>query len=126
MLRRSCSVLMLALVAAGCAQEAPPPVRAPRADIELRPETETIEATVPRHATLETLLREHALSSDLVQAAVDSVRSVFNPRQLRADRPYRLVRTLDGLLREFEYQIDADRFLRIVNLDPATPSALAA
>src|SRR6185295_17707949 len=30
------------------------------------------------------------------------------------------------LLREFEYQIDADRFLRIVNLDRAKPDALDA
>jgi murein DD-endopeptidase MepM/ murein hydrolase activator NlpD len=36
------------------------------------------------------------------------------------------VRSLDGLLREFEYQIDADRFLRIVNPDRATPAVLAA
>ncbi len=51
---------------------------------------------------------------------------MFNPRQLRADQPYRLVRTLDGWLREFEYQIDADRFLRIINRDRATPTALDA
>ena len=41
-------------------------------------------------------------------------RSVFNLRQLRERQPYRLVKSLDGLLEEFEYQIDADRFLRIV------------
>ena len=33
---------------------------------------------------------------------------------MRADQPYRITRTLDGLLREFEYQIDADRLLRVV------------
>ena len=58
--------------------------------------------------------------------ALSAARSVFDPRQLRADRPYRIVRSLDGLLREFEYQIDADRFLRIVNPDRATPAVLAA
>ena len=36
--------------------------------------------------------------------------------------PYRLVRSFDGLLREFEYQIDSDRFLRIVARDDALPA----
>ncbi len=54
------------------------------------------------------------------------MRTVFNPRQIRADRPYRLVLSLDGLLREFEYQIDSDRFLRIVHRDHAEPSVLDA
>lgn len=89
-------------------------------------ETETIESTVPRHATLDGLLRAHQLQEQLVTQAVGVARGVFDPRQLRADRHYRLVRSLDGLLREFEYQIDADRFLRIVNLDRATPEALVA
>jgi murein DD-endopeptidase MepM/ murein hydrolase activator NlpD len=51
---------------------------------------------------------------------------VFDLRQLRADRPYRLVRSFDGLLREFEYQIDSDRFLRIVARDGAQPEVLDA
>lgn len=97
-----------------------------RADVLLRLENETIEATVPRHATLVSLLRQHRLPPRLVEAAVESARSVFDPRQLRADRPYRLVRSLDGLLREFEYQIDADRFLRIVTRDRSKPELLDA
>ena len=78
-------------------------------------ESETIEATVPRHATLDSLLRAHQLQEQFVIEAVSVARGVFDPRRLRADRPYRLVRSLDGLLREFEYKIDADRFLRIIN-----------
>ena len=83
--------------------------------MRLTSEIELIQARVPRHATLDTLLRTHNLQDDFVASAVAAARAVFDPRQLRADRPYRLVRTIDGLLREFEYQIDADRFLRIVN-----------
>ena len=96
------------------------------ADIYLPRETETIVSTVPRHATLDSLLRAHHLQEQLVVQAVTVARDVFDPRRLRADRPYRLVRSLDGLLREFEYQIDADRFLRIVNLDRERPDALDA
>lgn len=87
-------------------------------------ETETIEAHVPRHATLDSLLKASQLAPPLAQAAVVAARSVFDPRQLRADRPYRLVRSLDGALREFEYQIDADRFLRIVCPDITHPESL--
>ena len=95
-------------------------------DVALRAENAVIKARVPRNATLDSILRQHQLSSDLVNAAVRSAKSVFNPRQLRADRPYRLVLSLDGFLREFEYEIDTDRFLRIINRDSGRPEALDA
>ena len=117
-----------AIVVAGACRptrEAPPPVRA-RADILLPLETQTIEAVVPRQATLETLLRQHELPSALVQAAIESTRPVFDPRLLRAGRPYRIVLSIDGLLKELEYQIDADRFLRIVSRDRTAPEKLDA
>ncbi len=97
-----------------------------RADVVLPPETETIVARVPPRATLDSLLRHHQLSVPLVEAAVASAELVFDLRQLRADRRYRLVRSLDGWLREFEYQIDADRFLRIINRDRDRPAVLEA
>lgn len=81
---------------------------------------------MPRHGTLDSILRQHQLSTDLVQAAVESARSVFNPRKIRANRPYRLVLSFDGFLREFEYEIDADRFLRIINRDRSRPEVLDA
>ncbi len=109
-----------------CARHDPAPPRAPRGDIVLPVETQVIEAIVPRQATLESLLLDHELPLHLVHAAIESARVVFNPRQLRAERPYRLVLSVDGLLREFEYQIDADRFLRIVNRDRSTPEKLDA
>jgi murein DD-endopeptidase MepM/ murein hydrolase activator NlpD len=97
-----------------------------RADVVLPPEIEVFESRVPRHATLDSLLREYKLAPELIRAAVESAASVFNPRHLRADRPYRLVRSLDGWLREFVYEIDADRFLRIVNPDRSRPEVLDA
>jgi murein DD-endopeptidase MepM/ murein hydrolase activator NlpD len=124
MARRFCALLGLALVAA-CA-DAQPPERRRGTDVLLRPEAEVIQARVPARATLDGLLRQHELPAELVIAAVESARTVFNPKNLRADQPYRLVRSLDGLLREFVYEIDADRLLRIVNLDREQPSALAA
>jgi len=123
MVRQVIPAVVVALLTA-CARDTPPPPR--RADVVLPVETEIIEALVPRQATLETLLRQHEVPADLVHAVIESARAVFNPRQLRADRPYRLVLSMDGLLREFEYQIDADRFLRIVSRDRSAPQKLDA
>jgi murein DD-endopeptidase MepM/ murein hydrolase activator NlpD len=118
---------LAASVATACAAPSsqPAPHRAV-VDVLTKVESAVIEARVPRHATLDSLLRQHQLSTDLVNAAVQSARSVFNPRQLRADRPYRLVLSFDGFLREFEYEIDTDRFLRIINRDRERPGVLDA
>jgi murein DD-endopeptidase MepM/ murein hydrolase activator NlpD len=113
-------------MAASCARQEPEPVRHEAVDIRLPLEFETIHARVPAHATLDGLLRENHLQEPLVIRAIEAARTVFNPKQLRADRPYRLVRTLDGLLREFEYQIDTDRFLSIVSRNTEDPEALDA
>jgi murein DD-endopeptidase MepM/ murein hydrolase activator NlpD len=114
----------LAVSSVACAAEAP--IRRTLADQRLPAEIETITARVPRHATLETILKQHELAVEFVEAAVKSARTVFNPRSLRADRPYKLVRSFDGVLREFEYQIDADNFLRIFNPDHRRPGELTA
>jgi len=130
MLRQTLTLTVLAgTMAAGCARSEPaarPVAVAAVADVLLKAETAVIEARVPRHATLDSILRQHQLSTDLVNAAVRSAASVFNPRQLRADRPYRLVLSFDGFLREFEYEIDTDRFLRIISRDRGRPEVLDA
>ena len=115
--------LAVALSAACAADQ---PSRIAGTDQLLPVEFETITARVPRNATLDSLLRQHELAVGLVEAAVKSATGVFNPRSLRAERPYRLVRSFDGVLREFEYQIDADNFLRIFNPDHQRPGELQA
>lgn len=119
-------IVLIGFAAAVSACAAEPPVRKARPDLVLPAEFQTITATVPRHATLDSLLRQHELAVGLVEAAVKSATGVFNPRSLRAERPYRLVRSIDGVLREFEYQIDADNFLRIFNPDHKRPGELRA
>ncbi len=114
-----------AVLAAGC-RSPEPQVRRTAVDLVLPAEFETISARVPRNATLDSLLRQHELAVDLVQAAVKSTVGVFNVRELRADRPYKITRSIDGVLREFEYQIDADNFLRIFNPDHKRPGELTA
>ena len=112
--------------AAACSRSEPrTPLRAVT-EVLVKAEAAVIEARVPPHATLDSLLRQYQISTDLVDAAVRSAGSVFNPRKLRADRPYRLVLSFDGFLREFQYEIDTDRFLRIVNADHGRPEVLRA
>src|SRR6185436_2465874 len=83
------------------------------ADIVLAREMDVVEAKVPARATLESLLRQNSVSSEMTSAIVEAVRTVFNPRNLLVAQPYRIGRTLDGLFREFRYDIDADRVLRV-------------
>jgi murein DD-endopeptidase MepM/ murein hydrolase activator NlpD len=126
--RRVVFLLAGVLLVAACRQDtAAPPPRLPHlSDVYLKPETVIVEATVPRNATLGGLLREQMLAEPFVVAAIEAARAVFNPRQLHSDRPYRLVRSVDGMLREFEYQIDTDRFLRIIARDRSRPTELDA
>lgn len=128
MLRLATAVAVCGVLGSACAREAeaPRPRVSSIRDVLLRPETVVIEARVPRHATLDSLLRQHEFAPDLVNAVVESAKAVFNPRHLRADRPYRLVRSLDGWLREFVYEIDTDNFLRIASVDRSRPDALDA
>ena len=125
MLRKLLLPVCVAVLAAACAEDARV-VRQTRPDVVLPSEIQTITARVPRNATLDSLLRAHDLSTDLVKATVAAARNVFNPRDLRADRPYTLVRSIDGALREFQYEIDADRILRIINPDLDKPDVLEA
>lgn len=125
MARQLPTAALAALLFTACAQQQPPTPRR-GSDIFLPLDIQVVESVVPRNATLDGLLREHNLPAELVQAAVVAARGVFDPRDLRANRPYRLVRSLDGFLREFEYQIDTDRFLRIINPDRKQPEALKA
>lgn len=94
-------------------------------DVRLPLDVDIIEATVPRNATLEGLLKSHPASSPFADSIVGAVRTVFNPRHLQADRPYRVTSTLDGLFQEFRYRLDADRFLRVALRDDSSPEAPA-
>ena len=124
------SVALCAALGSACARDpgSLPPIAAHsvRPDVVLRAETEVIESRTPPRATLDSLLRDHQLPPELIDAAVQSAAAVFNPRHLRADRPYKLVRSLDGWLREFVYEIDTDNLLQIVNIDRSQPIALDA
>ena len=107
------------VVNAACGGNAQPPA-SPGRDIVLTPDTALVHGEVAERATLDTMLRENGLAEQVVTAVVDAARAVFDPRRLRASQPFVLERTLEGGLRHFEYEIDADSLLRVT---PVVPGA---
>jgi murein DD-endopeptidase MepM/ murein hydrolase activator NlpD len=68
---------------------------------------------VPDNATFESLLHDQKIDEATSEAVVASVKLKFNPRALKASHQYWVVRTLDGQFREFRYEIDATKYLRV-------------
>src|SRR5688572_12544481 len=100
------------LIACGSPAPIEPPV-ASRPDIPLPRELTVVRGVVPRHATLDAMLREHGVAGEVVHAVIAAARGAFDPRRLKSLQPFALERTIDGALSMFEYEIDADWFLRV-------------
>lgn len=122
--KRILSLALLSLVSAAACRQAPQSVASvsvPVPTVEVREETaRLIEARVPRNATLASLLRAHAVSDDIINHFVAAAKDGFDLRRLRAEQPYTLQLGLDGVVREFTYQIDADKFLKVVGTTAGT------
>lgn len=97
----------------GCGVPVTPPPSESQSDVYLAPDSTVVSALVPSASTLESMLRDQGLASDVVQEVISATSTVFNPRRLRSRQPFSLERSLDGALRLFEYEIDADSFLRV-------------
>jgi murein DD-endopeptidase MepM/ murein hydrolase activator NlpD len=109
---------------AACSGETPPPA-SPSRDIVLAPDSALIRGAVAERATLDTVLRDNGLGERVVNAVVDTVRAVFDPRRLRASQPFTIERSLDGGLRHFEYEIDADSRLQVTPVAPGAENLRA-
>jgi murein DD-endopeptidase MepM/ murein hydrolase activator NlpD len=59
------------------------------------------------------LLQDQGVAAETVTQIIASIRTVFDPRHLRSKQPFVLERSTTGALRSFEYEIDADSFLRV-------------
>ena len=118
------ATLAILLCLGGCGRAPEPALSQPRrADITLPSDTETIAARVQRNETLDSIFRGASLRADVALAAIEAIGGTFRPRDLlRTQQPDRIVKTVDGLLRRFEYQVDVDRFLRVYCPDLAQPS----
>ena len=60
------------------------------------------------------MLRGHGVAANVVSTVVQAASVVFDLRRLRAAQPFLLERALGGDLRHFEYEIDADSYLRVM------------
>lgn len=101
------------IAVAGCRPATAQPPRQPArgGDINLVRDSEVIRALVPHRTTLAGLLSTHQLAAAEAVGIVQTLSRVFDLRRFRAGQPYRLDRFFDGRVREFEYEIDADRRL---------------
>ena len=73
-----------------------------------RPTPRWIKGLIPQRTTLDTLLRGHGVADDAAVGVVHAAARVFDPRRLRSLQPFSLERTLEGALRLFEYEVDAN------------------
>lgn len=110
-------MLISCVLVAACANEAPAP-SPPGRDVFLPSDTTLIRGLVAPRATLDAMLREYGLAANVAGTVVEAARVVFDLRRLRSAQPFLLERTLDGGLRHFEYEIDADSFLRVAPIAP--------
>lgn len=116
--------LLVALAGCGGAgASAPSPART--GDVVLKADTALSHGFVPRNSTLDGLLREHGLTGEATAKLIAAARPLFDPRRLRSAQPYSLVRTLEGALRYFEYEIDGDSVLRITAGGPSADAIRA-
>jgi murein DD-endopeptidase MepM/ murein hydrolase activator NlpD len=90
-------------------------------DIAIPRDSEILQKTVPPRTTLSALLAEHGVPASDSAALIRDIGERFDLRRFRAGQLYRLDRFLDGRVREFEYEIDADRRLMATRgtVDPA-------
>jgi murein DD-endopeptidase MepM/ murein hydrolase activator NlpD len=95
-------------------------------DVALAREMDTVSASVPADATFESLLRANQVDGPTATAVVASLDGTFNPRALRAGQPYRLTRELGGAFREFRYEIDVTKYLRVTRATSFGVNAPAA
>jgi murein DD-endopeptidase MepM/ murein hydrolase activator NlpD len=102
------------------------PKRTLARDIQLVADTTVVSAKVAAGATLASILRTNEVVASDVVELLRRAASVFDLRKLRAQQPYRLVKTPDGLLRRLEYEIDGNRLLRVARESPSVDAPLVA
>jgi len=106
--------LCICAIVAGCHRLDPDAASTDRGeDLELAADSEMIPGRVPASATLAGMLTPHSLHTADVTGVVTAAARVFDLRTLRAGQPWRFERTLDGCVRHLEYEVDAERFLRV-------------
>jgi hypothetical protein len=111
--RLALASVICAACAACAAVESLPRGDVRHGDIVLAPDSEVIPGRVPERATLVGMLAPRELQDAEVDGVVAAASHVFDLRKLRAGQQWRIERTQDGCVRYLEYEVDAERFLRV-------------
>lgn len=96
-------------------------------DVELERDSDLITGLIPARTTIAHLFDTHLIEAAEGRVLVSSIAAAMDVRRLRAGQPYSIDRLLDGRVRRFEYELDADRRLTVAraSLDGA-PRFIAA
>lgn len=81
------------------------------ADVSLERDADYLTGFVPTRTTIGTVFDRHLIEGPEKAVLVASIGEAFDLRRVRAGQPYTIDRMLDGRVRRFEYEIDADRRL---------------
>jgi murein DD-endopeptidase MepM/ murein hydrolase activator NlpD len=82
-------------------------------DIALAKDSDVLTGFIPARTTLGDLFANHMVQNADAPVLVSTIASAIDVRRLRAGQPYSLDRLLDGRVRRFEYEIDADKRLLV-------------
>jgi hypothetical protein len=82
-------------------------------DVALEKDSDFLTGYVPARTTVAHLLANHMVEHADTPVLVSSIASAIDVRRLRAGQPYTIDRLLDGRVRRFEYEIDADKRLSV-------------
>ena len=81
------------------------------ADVSLESDADYLSGFVPTRTTIGSVFDHHMIGGAEKTVLVSSIGDAFDLRRIRAGQPYVIDRMLDGRVRRFEYEIDADRRL---------------
>ena len=82
-------------------------------DVALQKDSDVLTGFIPARTTIRDLFDNHMVQSADTPALISSIASAIDVRRLRAGQPYSIDRLLDGRVRRFEYEIDADKRLLV-------------
>jgi len=95
-------------------------------DVHLAKDSDVLSGFVPARTTIAHLFENHEIASADTPVLVSSIASAMDVRKMRAGQPYAIDRLLDGRVRRFEYEIDADKRLTVERASlEGTPRFLA-
>jgi murein DD-endopeptidase MepM/ murein hydrolase activator NlpD len=82
-------------------------------DVSLAKDADLLSGYVPARTTIAHLFENHLIEGADTPVLVSSIAAAIDVRKLRAGQPYSIDRLLDGRVRRFEYEIDADKRLSV-------------